>query len=261
MKKWLLNAAVVCALGFGFTACEKDEDRTVVNVGAMPTLTTSANGITLTRANANEAGTTFSWTPADFGYQAAVSYTLEFAKAGTNFATVKAFPMGTMMTKTFTKGELNQVYNDLDCSLPATPAAIPLNVRVRASVGDKFAPSMSQMLTLTATPFQAQQAPADSWGIIGSATATGWNSDTDLTYDFCSGTYRISNFRLDASGEFKFRANDAWTVNLGGTAPAAPNTPSAPLTPGGANIAVPAGTGNYDITLNVGNSTFTWVKR
>lgn len=262
MKKWLLNAAVVCALGLSITACEKDENRVVINPSAMPALTVSNNAPgALTRANANDPGVTFSWSPAEFGYQAAVTYSLEIDKAGNNFASPRVFPMGNDRSKAFTKGELNQIYNDLDCNLPAAPPATALQARVRASVGDKFAPSMSQVLTVTATPFQAQVAPADSWGIIGDATVNGWNSDADLTYDFCSGTYKISNFRLDAAGAFKFRANDAWTNNLGGTAAATPNTASPVLTAGGANIAVPAGTGNYDISLNMTTKTFTWVKR
>lgn len=262
MKKWFLHAAVACALGLSFTACEKDEDRVVLVPGASPALTAStASAGTLTRANAGEQAVTFTWSAADFGYQSATAYTLELAKAGTNFANAKTFPMGKTLSKAFTKGELNQVYNDLDCNLPANPSAMPLQVRVRASVADNVAPLMSAVQTVTATPFQAQVAPADSWGIIGSATVNGWNSDADMTYDFCSGTFKISNFRLDATGEFKFRANDAWTVNLGGTAPSAPNTPSAPLVAGGPNIAVPAGTGNYDISLNLSNNTFTWTKR
>lgn len=261
MKKWFLNAAVICALGLGFTACEKDEDRVVLVPGATPALTASVNTLTLTRATAGDAGVTYTWTPANFGYQAAVTYTLEIAKAGTNFASPKSFPLSGALTKAFTKGEVNQIYNDLDCNLPANPPSTPLEVRVRASVGDNVAPSISPVVNLTATPYQAQLAPTNSWGIIGSATATSWNSDTDLTYDFCSGTYKISNFRLDASGEFKFRANDDWTLNYGGPAASTPNTASAPMAAGGPNIAVPAGTGNYDISLNADARTFTWVKR
>ncbi|GAB3824208.1 SusE domain-containing protein [Hymenobacter jeollabukensis] len=260
MKKWFLQAAVVCALGFGFTACDKDEDRATLKVGNMPTLTATATSATLTPANASQAGVTFSWTPAEFGYQAAVTYTLEFAKAGTNFANAKAFPL-TTLTKSFTKGELNQVYNDLDCNLPAAPPATPLDVRVRASIGDKVDPSMSQVLAFTATPYQAQQAPTDRWGIIGDATPTGWGSDSDMNYDFCSGTYKISNIALSASGKFKFRANDDWALNFGGTAAASANTPSPTLVGGGPDISVPSGSGNYDISLNVAAKTFTWSKR
>ncbi|GAB2951973.1 hypothetical protein GCM10027048_16240 [Hymenobacter coalescens] len=262
MKKWFLNAAVICALALGFTACEKDEDRVVLNPGATPVLTASTTSPgTLTRANAGDPGLALTWTPATFGYQAAVSYTLEIAKAGTNFANAKTFPLSGALAKSFTKGELNQVYNDLDCNLPAAPPATPIEMRVRASVDDNVAPLMSQVITLTATPFQAQQAPADRWGIIGDATPTGWNSDSDMTYDFCSGTYKISNIALNGTGKFKFRANDDWAVNFGGTAAATPNTASPALVAGGPDIAVPNGAGNYDISLNVSAKTFTWVKR
>ncbi len=46
------------------------------------------------------------------------------------------------------------------------------------------------------------------WGIIGAATPTGWDSDTDLTYDPTAKTWSIT-IALTAD-EFKFRANDNW---------------------------------------------------
>lgn len=46
------------------------------------------------------------------------------------------------------------------------------------------------------------------WGIIGAATPTGWDSDTDLTYD---PTQKVWTTVIDlVAGEFKFRANDNW---------------------------------------------------
>jgi len=52
-----------------------------------------------------------------------------------------------------------------------------------------------------------------TWGIIGDATPTGWNSDTDLTWNPATQALEI-NIDLTA-GQFKFRANDDWAVNLG----------------------------------------------
>ncbi|MFD2565595.1 MULTISPECIES: SusE domain-containing protein [Aquimarina] len=46
------------------------------------------------------------------------------------------------------------------------------------------------------------------WGIIGAATPTGWDSDTDLTYDPASKTWMITIALTP--GSFKFRANDSW---------------------------------------------------
>ncbi|MDI1257530.1 MAG: SusE domain-containing protein [Flavobacterium sp.] len=53
-----------------------------------------------------------------------------------------------------------------------------------------------------------------SWGIVGAATPGGWGGSTPLTYNATNKTWE-GDMTLTA-GEFKFRANDAWTVNFGG---------------------------------------------
>jgi starch-binding outer membrane protein SusE/F len=81
-------------------------------------------------------------------------------------------------------------------------------------------------------------------GLIGSATPNGWNTpDQKMDYDAKTGTWKITITLID--GEIKFRLNDGWAWNLGGT--------TNNLTQGGANIPVTAG--NYTITLTIINNT------
>ncbi|HAG15213.1 MAG TPA: DUF5116 domain-containing protein [Bacteroidales bacterium] len=90
-----------------------------------------------------------------------------------------------------------------------------------------------------------------AWGIIGSATAGGWDSDQKMVYDE---TNRVLTLTLDlVAGEIKFRANDAWDLNYGGA--------GGYLVVGGDNIAI-AAAGNYTITINlsVANYTYTILK-
>lgn len=78
------------------------------------------------------------------------------------------------------------------------------------------------------------------WGLIGSATPNGWDSDQNLTYDAVTNTW---NIQLDlVAGEVKFRANDAWDLNYGD------DGADALLELNGANIAIP-NAGNYKISL------------
>jgi hypothetical protein len=74
-------------------------------------------------------------------------------------------------------------------------------------------------------------------GLIGDATAGGWGTSTPMTYnqkDRCwETTATVTN------GSFKFRANDGWDINWGGTTSA--------LKQGGDNISISAGT--YDFKL------------
>src|SRR5690606_26368760 len=51
------------------------------------------------------------------------------------------------------------------------------------------------------------------WGIIGSATPGGWDSDQDMTYSAEEGAWTI---QLDlVAGEMKYRGNDDWGLNYG----------------------------------------------
>ena len=57
--------------------------------------------------------------------------------------------------------------------------------------------------------------PISSIGIIGSAQAGGWDTDTDLTYNpetlAWEGTIKLT------ADQFKFRANHSWDINWGGS--------------------------------------------
>jgi len=91
------------------------------------------------------------------------------------------------------------------------------------------------------------------WGIVGSATAGGWDTDTPMNvFDKTTNSLKITT-DLKA-GEFKFRANNSWDFNFGGS--------NGNLTAGGANIAIPAA-GNYTITFFLGpkgEAKYTLVK-
>lgn len=54
-----------------------------------------------------------------------------------------------------------------------------------------------------------------AWGIIGPAQAGEWATDTDMTYNKEEECWEAT---IDlVAGEFKFRANDDWGVNVGGS--------------------------------------------
>jgi starch-binding outer membrane protein SusE/F len=94
-------------------------------------------------------------------------------------------------------------------------------------------------ITLDLSHPNAYTYSANRWGLIGSSTADGWNSDQNLTWDAVNKVFKITADLV--VGEIKFRANDAWDLALGGTVDA--------LSTSGGNIAV-ATAGNYTITLD-----------
>ena len=88
-----------------------------------------------------------------------------------------------------------------------------------------------------------------SWGLIGSATAGGWDSDQNMTYDATEGAWTITADLV--AGEAKFRANDGWDINFGDTGK------DALLEYGGDNIVIP-GAGNYTIKLYLNRQDYTY---
>ena len=87
--------------------------------------------------------------------------------------------------------------------------------------------------TYTLTPFTI--------GIIGSATPTGWDGDTNMTYNPEERCWELKDVTL-TDGEMKFRHTNDWSLSWGGELDNL-------TTQNGPNIAVAAGT--YDIKLKV----------
>jgi len=108
--------------------------------------------------------------------------------------------------------------------------------------GDNIAVTVASdyAFTLDLSKPNAYKYNANRWGVIGDATPGGWDNDTNMTWDATKKVFTIT-LDLKSAGAFKFRANDGWDLNLGGSLGA--------LSAGGDNIGVPAN-GNYTITLD-----------
>ena len=97
----------------------------------------------------------------------------------------------------------------------------------------------------------------NSWGIIGSATPGGWDSDVNMKYIHEEGVWKITTDLT--AGDLKFRFNDDWALNYGDD-----DVSNNLLNANGANIAI-AAPGTYDIVLDVDNedgiATYSIVKK
>ena len=87
----------------------------------------------------------------------------------------------------------------------------------------------------------------NDWGIIGSSVASyDWSSDIDMSYNGQRKMWEITaNFK---AGKFKFRANDGWDLNYGGS--------GGTLSAGGSDIELTAD-GNYTIRFDPVKLTYT----
>ena len=99
-------------------------------------------------------------------------------------------------------------------------------------------------------------------GIIGSATPTGWDSDTDMDYDVKTGRWYITIY-LKGGQYIKFRKNDGWAWNMG-LADGETGGLSGNLKQGGVGNDIPiAESGNYTVyftILNDNEGTYEIVK-
>lgn len=99
------------------------------------------------------------------------------------------------------------------------------------------------------------------WGVIGSATPGSWDNSTVMTYNSTTKKWTVT-VAMTAGGEFKFRANNAWDINIGAFDAGKPGAGTV-LSYDGGNIAVTSA-GSYIVTLDLSNPrayTYTAVKQ
>lgn len=193
---------------------------------------TSSFNLVLDGAKLNDLATTFVWTDPANPTGTLVTYTVEAALGGTNFAAPVVLgttnnhfldvTVGTLDVKAKSLGMASLVEGQMDVRITTTTF-------------------VSNFYTLKVTPYQP------NWGIIGSATPLGWDNSTAMVYNPMNHTYSISLGLT--TGEFKFRLDNSWTTNYGD------NGNNLSLEAGGANIPVTAG--NYTIVLNLATNSYT----
>ena len=90
------------------------------------------------------------------------------------------------------------------------------------------------------------------WGIIGDASPGGWGTDTQMSFDATKQVWTVT-CDMVSTGSFKFRANNAWSIDFGvdtdGRLAYADN-PAFPYNGSLSNLTVPSN-GNYTITLDL----------
>ncbi len=233
--------------GMFFISCSDDltqEGREALAIKTAPVLISpnSTFSMVLNKDNANDVATTFVWDYAAYnGTSSVISYSIEFDQSGTNFASPTVVSTSFDKFKELKVSELNQ--GALDAGF-APFVASTIDVRIKATVGTTGTalPQYSNHFTITLTPYPSWP----NWGIIGSATPTGWSSDTNLNYNLTTKIYSISML-LTGGGEFKFRLDDSWSMNYGD------DGNNLTLDQNGANIPVPV-TGTYLVKANFGNT-------
>ena len=140
---------------------------------------------------------------------------------------------------------VGEAWGNNEFSVPAGEAQTPeaAELPLVAGGGDNIAAYTTHRfysLTLDkGTPKVVKNFSFNSLGVIGDATPTGWDADTDMQFNADKQRFYVDITLID--GKIKFRADDGWDVNWGGADGA--------LSAGGADIAVTAG--DYRIYVNL----------
>ncbi|MFN3852353.1 MAG: SusE domain-containing protein [Spirosomataceae bacterium] len=239
----LLLLLTLWGLG-SLTSCEKDEIRAIMKSNPVPVVGLSAQNIVLTKENADKDALVVSWPKPDYGFDAAVSYTVLLDKKGGDFKNATAFSTGSELKKTFKTNELNNILLKMGYKV-GTPADI--DVKVTSLLGEKTVFS-SVLGSFKATPYLDKLDLSSNWGVVGSATTNGWNGPDMPFYKTSDAGVFVAYVTL-ADGEIKFRQDNKWDVNYGD------DGANGSAEKNGANIAVKAGT--YRILFNTNTFRYT----
>lgn len=227
------------------------EDREAVAVGTAPVLVAPSNNnltVVLDKTRPNDLATTVVWNYAAYeGTATVVNYSIEFDAAGSNFASPVVVATSTDRYKNFTIDELNSAALNAGFAPFVTSS---IDVRVKSTVGTLGSVSQtSNSYTIKLTPYPAWP----DWGIIGSATPTGWNSDTNMDYDLATKTYSITMDMI--VGAYKFRLDDGWGTNYGSS-----SATGGDLVLNGPDIPISVA-GKYKVTADFNAKKYTVAKQ
>ena len=238
-KIFLVGLALVLAWG-----CKKVEDIVVLNPNAKLVATVSASNVVLLKESANLDAITVSWTTPDFGFQAAPSYSVLVDKKGGDFSKAAVISVGSELKKVFKVSELNGILIGMGV-VPG--AAGDLDIKVQSLVGSSTILS-STINALKATSYSEKLDLTSPWGVVGDATANGWNGPDLPMYRSDVANTLVAYVTLN-DGQIKFRRYNDWGVNLGSSGSVEPDFAAAgTLALNGKNLGVKKGM--YKITVD-----------
>lgn len=250
--KRIINYIIVGFLAILFvTSCKKDENRIFIEPAASFNLVSNySTPLTLMQANQADTVLKFTRDSASFGFNAAITYTLQIAKVG------NAFTSANTATTDFTSAK-NIYYTVKDINkalivISAIGVETEYQARVLASVADSADPVYSNIVKFKATPYKdfiTYLYPQALW-IAGNFQ--GWSPssapkivDPKATAGGGDNYEGYINF-TDASPLFKMVKGDNW--GAGDFGDAAGNGQSGVLKPNTA--------GNNNINLTQGASVY-----
>lgn len=265
MKKILNKLLLISTVSFLFFGCKKEETRTILKTAIAPALAASSTSLVLTQAHATDTSEIFSWTASQYGFIAAVNYTIQIAKGGTNFANPQKvnIPAGTLNLKL----AVSSLNTYAIASGLSTGSAGSLDIRVASKITDSIPSVYSNTVTITVTPYQAAYPALLVQGGNSWVTPSTYTPAYILSSPGYSNNYEGYLYLPDADGyhgdAFKLISSTTGTVyGWGGNGVAGldasgnPNT-TAPMAVGAGNLWIPHNAGGVYMKINVDVTALT----
>lgn len=257
MKIRIHHIILLVFVGISLWSCKKDEVKVFAKTGLPGTLAASQSALVLTASNASDTVQAFSWTRSDYGFSAAVKYTLQIAKAGTNFAAPKEISMGNQIVQKYTGADLNQMALILGL---APGSAGQLDARVKSSISDSIPAVYSNRITISVTPYLVIINYPSLW-VPGDYQ--GWDPATapKISSKAANGIYEGFVNIAGGSLKFKFTSHPDWShTNYGwASSTVTGNNVSGTFNTTGGDLFVPSA-GYYLLKANTNTNTWEGIK-
>ena len=211
MKK--INSILMLFIGILFlVSCEEEvrDPRMYLMMNPTVTAPTTTKTYILTENTVANVLETFTWTAGDFGFPAAITYTLQFAPAGKSFATPINIASSGALTYALKVGDLNQQLLALSYKGGTQYA---MEGRIKASVSEFANPMYSPVFTFNVIPYEQKLPPIY---LVGDATLNAWDNKAGQVMAYWStGVYGVVTPLLAGKYIKALKTSGAWAPQWG----------------------------------------------
>lgn len=254
MKKLSILGLFIFAL-ISFNSCETEDDivfTTQDPTGFVFTNSTLENYL-LAPGTSSNLGERFTWSNADFSVPTNTTYELQSSISG-DFTDANVISSTNSNELAMTIGQMMTVATAMGLDAGGNNTGT-FSVRLRAYPGDNggsveaYSNTLMINIKLIGGDTGGSGIAPATWGVVGSGYNDWGSAGPDGQFYTTSEADVFVAYVTLIDGDIKFRENNDWGNDFGD------NDANGTLDPGGADIAVTAGT--YKITMNVGAGTYT----
>jgi hypothetical protein len=273
MKKIFLSLILLTGIASSLVSCSNEDRDPVASLTQNIVLSTPAGAdYVLTAAEAADDVVNVKWSSADFGYSAAVTYSLQVVKATADFSEPQSFVLGRFNDGSISNHEKTLTQRQLNSMLLGAGGVIgasgSFKMRVVGMPSTQLGSSangvqsVSQEIDFTGNPFDT----FDEFDRIyvpgnygGTSTFADWAPDNAprLFSANNNGKYEGFVWMNNPSPAFKFTPGPAWSGDKGDLT----ENPNTFTTLGGKDIKPVDGAGTYFFTVDWTAGTYTVGKR